>query len=665
VSLNGSLVGSAVVPSVSRVENSLAPQSLILGGSAPTQLLGLRSTHTNDTHYTVASGFTVTVEYDEHTRTGCFTPAEVAAAGGELMCTPNTTLIVPEQALRLDLSPAQDENLPQNIEGAYIVPLGRQITLDARIEAAGITNITEPVTIELTVPDGIAPRGMTIQGEEQSFLDALFALLNAIDPDLAGLVNAILGIDVTEQQTTFTYTLENGVTVGQPFPITLDVVGEVVGEFEVIGRASTDLASSNPAEPLITVFAASASTDDTEATTSALLQQIPFDEICETQLRMNNTANATLRSEPNAASAAVDIAPVQLSPGYSISIVGIYTNEAGDVWYRVVVPATGWLSRSLVDSSPLCVQTLPPVNVQGEPLPMPDASDCAAYSTSDFTNVRRQPTVEGEVLYTIGLRSVDAALWLRVLARTPIQASDGQTWYWGEAESAAAGYVRADVVRLVGEPCLDLPMRIGDELVPPTPVPGNYIPEASLLFNMGLNLPEPFAVLPVSEDTTLLYTQGYGLNTFAYLRPDFYHQTNQVHSGLDFFGRTAAPTETCFSEYDCIHLVAVCSGTIAAPLAVGNGSTSAASGPALTIRCDNPYGGPSNIVVSYNHLDGVSLELPDGINPFEEGARVSAGQSLNVRVHQQPLDMRVIGRVYEFTHICTLRCFTQRGRPVV
>jgi len=247
VSLNGSLVGSAVVPSQTRIEGELAPQSLILGGSSPTQLLSLRSTHTNGTHYTVASGFTVTVEYDEHTRTGCFTQAQVDAAatsGGPLMCTPSPVLVVPKQELELRLFPAEDEDLPQNADGAYVVAQGRQITLNAQIEADGIENITQPVTIELTVPDGIAPRGMTIQGEDQSFIDALFALLNAINPDLAGLANAILGIDVTDTQTTFTYTLENGVTVGQPFPITLDVVGDEVGEFTIIGSASLPNGSS-------------------------------------------------------------------------------------------------------------------------------------------------------------------------------------------------------------------------------------------------------------------------------------------------------------------------------------------------------------------------------------------------------------------------------------
>lgn len=154
------------------------------------------------------------------------------------MCTPSPVLAIPDQALELRLFPAEDEDLPRNSESAYVVAQGRQITLNAQIEAPGIENITQPVQIELTVPEGISPRGMTIRDEDQTLLNLLFALLNAINPDLEGLANDILGIDVTDQQTTFIYTLENGVTVGQSFPITLEVVGERVGEFEVSGAAS-------------------------------------------------------------------------------------------------------------------------------------------------------------------------------------------------------------------------------------------------------------------------------------------------------------------------------------------------------------------------------------------------------------------------------------------
>jgi len=148
--------------------------------------------------------------------------------------------------LEFQFTPADDENLPQDTNGEYVVPQGRQITLDAQIAAVGILNITDPVTIALTVPEGISLRGMTIQNEDQTFLDALFALLNTVNPDLEALVNDILGIDITNQETTFTYTLEGGVTVGEPFPITLEVVGDEVGIYEVRASATTVSTSSDP-----------------------------------------------------------------------------------------------------------------------------------------------------------------------------------------------------------------------------------------------------------------------------------------------------------------------------------------------------------------------------------------------------------------------------------
>ena len=342
VSLNGSLVGSAVVPSVSRIENNIPSQSLILGGSSPTQLLSLRSTHTNGTHYTVASGFTVTVDYDEHTRTGCFTQAEVDAAatsGGPLMCTPSSVLVVPEQELELRLFPAEDEDLPQNADGAYVVAQGRQITLSAQIEAEGIENITQPVTIELTVPDGIAPRGMTIQGEDQSFLDALFTLLNAINPDLAGLANAILGIDVTDTQTTFTYTLENGVTVGQPFPITLDVVGDQVGEFIVTGEAVVLPQEIESSTASLFTIANEIVTSNAEAKFAIIENGLS----CPAVINLRpDVPSISLREAPNRNSTAID----QLNDDDQVTLLGI--NLAGTWAYIQSNELLGWVSLNAV-----------------------------------------------------------------------------------------------------------------------------------------------------------------------------------------------------------------------------------------------------------------------------------------------------------------------------
>lgn len=273
VAFNGTLIGSAVVPSQARIQGGVAPQALVLGGLSPTQILNLRSTHTNGTHYTVASGFTVTVDYEEHTRTGCFTQAEVdAAAGGELMCTPPSVLIVPEQELELNLTVDPSLQTRQNEDGAYVFRVGEQIPLIAQVSAAGLQNISDTVHIELTVPRGLVPQGMTIQGEDQSLLDSIFS---DIAQFLSGLgqpfsQNFGNGFSATgnDQQVTFAYDYESDIVIGQPFSITLEVVGQVTGTISIAGVASlsegqpgiTALSAPDQAQtfaiPSITLFAA-------------------------------------------------------------------------------------------------------------------------------------------------------------------------------------------------------------------------------------------------------------------------------------------------------------------------------------------------------------------------------------------------------------------------
>lgn len=147
----------------------------------------------------------------------------------------------PELTLTLDVDPALAPSIPRTDDGAYNFTVGDQIPLLAEVSVDGTTDITDPVRVELTVPRGLRPQGMTIQGEDQTFLNALFTLLitllDLISPDLSGLVNDILGIDVTPDTVTFTYDYEGGLIVGgQPFPITLDVVGQVPGTFTVTGQ---------------------------------------------------------------------------------------------------------------------------------------------------------------------------------------------------------------------------------------------------------------------------------------------------------------------------------------------------------------------------------------------------------------------------------------------
>lgn len=123
--------------------------------------------------------------------------------------------------------------------------LSKKLTVEKWIGAThGVArNIDETVRIELTVPRGLRPQGMTIPGADPSILTALFnlliSLLDTLNPDLSGLVNVILGIDVTADTVTFSYDYVGGLVAGDAaFPITLDVVGTVVGTFTIQARAS-------------------------------------------------------------------------------------------------------------------------------------------------------------------------------------------------------------------------------------------------------------------------------------------------------------------------------------------------------------------------------------------------------------------------------------------
>gem|GEM_PF-6534475 len=244
VSLNGSLVGSAIVPSVSRIQNSLAPQSLILGGSSPTQNLSLRSTHTNGTHYTVASGFTVTVEYDEHTRTGCFTQAEIdAAASGALMCTPLAILQIPDERLNVTIDVDRDQFDEEALVEPLTFPRGRPVPVIIEVSAGLVENVTEPVQITWTIPNGVSLSTMTVPGVDQALLDAF---LIALDPAAPPTEPVSLGDNLSAAfaggTLTFTYNYQETFIVGNPSPfqVTLDIVGNAPGPLDLTASAQIE-----------------------------------------------------------------------------------------------------------------------------------------------------------------------------------------------------------------------------------------------------------------------------------------------------------------------------------------------------------------------------------------------------------------------------------------
>jgi hypothetical protein len=146
----------------------------------------------------------------------------------------------PQLSLTLDVD--RSRLTPDQLADPYTFTIGEQIPLLAQVSALDGRDISETVRIELTVPRGLRPQGMTIQGEDPIRLSDIFSTLICVvtgGSNCGDLLNEILEILLTPETVTFTYDYAGGLIVGgPPFPITLDVVGEVAGAFEVSGTAS-------------------------------------------------------------------------------------------------------------------------------------------------------------------------------------------------------------------------------------------------------------------------------------------------------------------------------------------------------------------------------------------------------------------------------------------
>lgn len=144
--------------------------------------------------------------------------------------------------LTLEIDPSVEPLIPTTEPGAYIFTVGDEIPLLAEVGVEGPLDITDTVRIELTVPRGLHPQGMTIQGEDTLTLDHIISILVCWVTDGSNcevLLNEILEIVLSSDTVTYTYDIEGGVVAGQTFPITLDVVGELVGEFTINGAVLT------------------------------------------------------------------------------------------------------------------------------------------------------------------------------------------------------------------------------------------------------------------------------------------------------------------------------------------------------------------------------------------------------------------------------------------
>jgi len=359
VSLNGSVVGSAVVPTQSRIDGGVAPQALVLGGSTPTQTLNLRSTHTNDGHYSIASGFTVTVEYDEHTRTGCFTQAEVdasATSSGPLMCTPTLPAVAFAPDLDLELSLANGVN-PNTLR------IGDRVTVVAEITNAGTLDTSAPVVLTLNVPDGIAPVQVGV-GSETLDLPDLLANFAGFLANLFGGGENELTLSAADDalDVGYSYTLEPLRAGGsQQFEFELAVVAEARGSFIVSGTAATQIDAEPDQMGSQLNGLDSAFQDGTNEDNSALTLNV---EQCNVTTVAGGPWN--IRANPIISDAAVP--PAQ--PGASsVMLIGWHQNEAGDVFFLLSRTPNRWISSQAIAGDPRtgACPTLPYVNDDGSP----------------------------------------------------------------------------------------------------------------------------------------------------------------------------------------------------------------------------------------------------------------------------------------------------------
>ncbi len=258
------------------------------------------------------------------------------------------------------------------------------------------------------------------------------------------------------------------------------------------------------------------------------------------------------------------------------------------------------------------------------------------------TNIRSEPDIAGALLSSF-TGDEQVRLHGRYTSMTSERYDD---WYRVETAEGVWGWSAAEGVEttpLYDPLCAQMPVYDTPASEPRPPLESEILwppvgyPEAAApfyQFQIGstrqtddeLRIPAPFTQFPSTN--TIRLTQGYGLTEFAYLYPGTYTGTNQIHSGLDFFGENPIPVAGCINSEgspsnSCITVRPVCDGRIVSE----GGSASETSGDGFTIRCYMPDGSLSNLYVTYNHIQAgtvgnllgieVRLNTTLGLNVFQ------------------------------------------------
>ena len=159
------------------------------------------------------------------------------------MCTPLAILQIPDERLNVTIDVDRDQFDEEALVEPLTFPRGRPVPVIIEVSAGLVENVTEPVQITWTIPNGVSLSTMTVPGVDQALLDAF---LIALDPAAPPTEPVSLGDNLSAAfaggTLTFTYNYQETFIVGNPSPfqVTLDIVGNAPGPLDLTASAQIE-----------------------------------------------------------------------------------------------------------------------------------------------------------------------------------------------------------------------------------------------------------------------------------------------------------------------------------------------------------------------------------------------------------------------------------------
>jgi hypothetical protein len=236
------------------------------------------------------------------------------------------------------------------------------------------------------VPRGLVPQGMTIAGEDQSLVDQIFSdiaeFLATLGLPFSRDYDNGLGVAGDDEQVTFVYDYDRDLVIGQPLPITLDVVGEVAANFTVEGRA--EIATQLTTYHLPEFLSVDTMADNSRFSFAQVVVEVLSDEsFCPAVINLRDQ-NQPLNVRLTPGGEII----FQIAHNTSVSLLGLNLNG---VWaYIEVNGQRGWADQTAVNNGN-CVNyqiladdgsPVPPANYDFIIDPIPQSfstADCRAF----------------------------------------------------------------------------------------------------------------------------------------------------------------------------------------------------------------------------------------------------------------------------------------------